>query len=431
MRILVNASNLVVGGGVQKAVQFVPAVGLGRRPQLAHPVSPEAAAGLTESVPARRGDRDHHPVAGPTAGRRATRVGPGHGTGVRARCGLLGRRSCISALRGATRDGVYRRLADPSVPGLERAADAVQPRRVRLRLWYYECGCDRPTLDHGDADRSPRYESTPGRGPEPTLRRSQLLLRVLLRGRASGVPAPILAARSPDEQRLLVFTSYKPHKNLEIIPHVAACCALGAPSRVRFVFTLPDGPPWRRLKAKAEALGVGEMMLNVGPVPAFAGPSLYAGCDALFMPTVLETFTANYPEAMAMDRPIITSDLDFAHDDADGARNLLGGLPRGDVHGAADRHFGPRLCPRHLRRRRRLLAPTDPEVGGRGDRPRVGRRQRRGRPGRGRPGAAACLRHRRGSFPGHRGRHRSTGPQHAKGVGDDRREAPTPPPPTT
>ena len=41
---------------------------------------------------------------------------------------------------------------------------------------------------------------------------------------------------------------------------------------------------------------------------------MYADSHIVFMPTLLETFSATYPEAMAMQRPIVTTDLDFAHD---------------------------------------------------------------------------------------------------------------------
>ena len=43
-------------------------------------------------------------------------------------------------------------------------------------------------------------------------------------------------------------------------------------------------------------------------------PKLYNQADAMFLPTLLETFSASYPEAMKMERPILTSDLDFAKD---------------------------------------------------------------------------------------------------------------------
>lgn len=46
------------------------------------------------------------------------------------------------------------------------------------------------------------------------------------------------------------------------------------------------------------------------------------------MPTVLEVFSATYPEAMAL--PIVTSDLDFARDICDNAyMNLLSHLVQG------------------------------------------------------------------------------------------------------
>ena len=39
---------------------------------------------------------------------------------------------------------------------------------------------------------------------------------------------------------------------------------------------------------------------------------LYQQTDALFLPSLLECFSANYVEAMAMSRPIITTRLGFA-----------------------------------------------------------------------------------------------------------------------
>ena len=42
-------------------------------------------------------------------------------------------------------------------------------------------------------------------------------------------------------------------------------------------------------------------------------PYLYEQADIMFMPILLECFTATYPEAMRMEVPIVTTDLDFAH----------------------------------------------------------------------------------------------------------------------
>lgn len=54
------------------------------------------------------------------------------------------------------------------------------------------------------------------------------------------------------------------------------------------------------------------MLHNLGPIDPFLTPAAYNQADALFFPSLLETFSANYPEAMKMERPILTSDLPFA-----------------------------------------------------------------------------------------------------------------------
>jgi glycosyltransferase involved in cell wall biosynthesis len=47
-------------------------------------------------------------------------------------------------------------------------------------------------------------------------------------------------------------------------------------------------------------------------VPVAECPSLYKECDIVYLPTLLEIFSASYPEAMIMKKPILTSDLSFA-----------------------------------------------------------------------------------------------------------------------
>jgi len=53
-------------------------------------------------------------------------------------------------------------------------------------------------------------------------------------------------------------------------------------------------------------------VMNTGPVQPDECPSLYRECDAMFLPTLLECFSASYPEAMAMEKPILTTDMGFA-----------------------------------------------------------------------------------------------------------------------
>ena len=54
-------------------------------------------------------------------------------------------------------------------------------------------------------------------------------------------------------------------------------------------------------------------VINVGPVSINQCPALYHYCDALFLPTLLECFSASYVEAMYFKKMIFTSDLPFAH----------------------------------------------------------------------------------------------------------------------
>lgn len=112
--------------------------------------------------------------------------------------------------------------------------------------------------------------------------------------------------------RVLIFASYYPNKNIELVPYVARALADRTPNaEFEFVLTLPDND-FQTISRIARRLGVEKAFRNVGPVPIADGPSLYRSCDILLMPSVLETFSAVYPEAMVMGLPIVSSDKPFA-----------------------------------------------------------------------------------------------------------------------
>jgi glycosyltransferase involved in cell wall biosynthesis len=105
--------------------------------------------------------------------------------------------------------------------------------------------------------------------------------------------------------RFICISSYYPHKNLELIPKVIEILAQKEITNVEFVVTLKEND----FKTN---IGQHKQIYNVGPVSPEACPSLYNECDALFLPTLAECFSASYPEAMMMEKPIITTDLGFA-----------------------------------------------------------------------------------------------------------------------
>jgi glycosyltransferase involved in cell wall biosynthesis len=121
---------------------------------------------------------------------------------------------------------------------------------------------------------------------------------------------------SGETVRILTFCAYYPHKDLIMIPLVARELAGARPEvSFRFVLTLPhESAALVAIMETASKLGVAGNIENMGPVPVAAGPSLYRSCHISFLPSLLETFSANYPEAMAMKRPLVTTDLDFARD---------------------------------------------------------------------------------------------------------------------
>ncbi len=116
--------------------------------------------------------------------------------------------------------------------------------------------------------------------------------------------------------RILTLSAYYKHKNLEIIPRVASeISKIRKELDFEFVLTLPqDDPGLLRIRSIAQHLMVADRINNVGPIPVAEGPALYESCHLCFLPSLLETSSANYPEAMAMGRPIVTTDLRFSRD---------------------------------------------------------------------------------------------------------------------
>ena len=105
--------------------------------------------------------------------------------------------------------------------------------------------------------------------------------------------------------RFVTISAFYQHKNLELIGDIVEVLEQRGRKNFEFVLTIKPEELERAFKRQ-------EHITNVGPVPPKECPSLYRECDAMFLPTLAECFSASYPEAMIMDKPIITSDLGFA-----------------------------------------------------------------------------------------------------------------------
>lgn len=107
-------------------------------------------------------------------------------------------------------------------------------------------------------------------------------------------------------KKLLMISTFRPSKNFEIIKQVAPLLKKDN-YKYEFHITIKEEDYNKHF------LGFEETVINHGHVKAAECPELYNDCDAMFLPSHLECFSASYPEAMRMEKPILTSDLPFAH----------------------------------------------------------------------------------------------------------------------
>ena len=111
-----------------------------------------------------------------------------------------------------------------------------------------------------------------------------------------------------DGTTLLTVSTAHAHKNLPLAIDISRYLSAKHPDfNFRFVYTINE-QQFPELEEE-----VRKHFLFIGRVDITECPSLYKQADIMFQPTLLESFTATYPEAMRMEVPIVTSDLEFAH----------------------------------------------------------------------------------------------------------------------
>ena len=106
---------------------------------------------------------------------------------------------------------------------------------------------------------------------------------------------------------LLTVAANYPHKNLQILPQVATYLRSShLDFKFRFVLSLLD-----------KSLSVPDEMKDhfvfVGNIAVQQLPSFYRQSDFMILPTLLECFSASWIDAMKCNVPVLTSDLPFAH----------------------------------------------------------------------------------------------------------------------
>lgn len=112
----------------------------------------------------------------------------------------------------------------------------------------------------------------------------------------------------PETINILCLTANYPHKNVKIIPKVIDVLKSKFNfHKFNFIITLEEDHLMFDNKYK-------ENITYIGKVPMKEIPNLYLKSNMLFMPTLLEVFSTTYLEAMYMKIPIIASDMPFSRD---------------------------------------------------------------------------------------------------------------------
>ena len=130
---------------------------------------------------------------------------------------------------------------------------------------------------------------------------------------ATNTPTEI---RKPEETlRIVYFAAPYSHKRHTWLPAICKGIEDLGERNYEIVITIdPLSPTAQRVDHLANKLGVADRIINMGRVPVAEGLGVYQGAHICFVPSILETFSATYLEAMATSTPIVTCDLDFARE---------------------------------------------------------------------------------------------------------------------
>ena len=131
----------------------------------------------------------------------------------------------------------------------------------------------------------------------------------------SVIAPPAQRSEAEKEIRLLFIAKYYPHKNYEILYETGKLIAeRKLPIKITVTIDRKENEGSRRFLDTIEQLGLSHIIVNHGNVPLEDLGTVYAAQDGLFLPTLLESFSGSYIEAMHFRKLIFTSDMDFAHE---------------------------------------------------------------------------------------------------------------------
>ncbi|WP_305405732.1 glycosyltransferase [Photobacterium leiognathi] len=102
--------------------------------------------------------------------------------------------------------------------------------------------------------------------------------------------------------KVLMLSAFYNHKNFNLIKRAVSDERF---SQFHFFITISNEDYCKNFEDSAT-------LTNLGPVSAEICPALYNETDIVIQPSLLECFSANYVEAMYMNKPLVLSDFEFS-----------------------------------------------------------------------------------------------------------------------
>jgi len=122
----------------------------------------------------------------------------------------------------------------------------------------------------------------------------------------------------PEELRLLCPAADYPHKDLFIIERIARLLS-STPDhfklpRLVFYVTVDEKSMFAKSISKINRITEKVFVKNKGPFSYTEALEIYNDCDIVFMPSVLETFSTSYLEALASNKTLLVADKEFSRE---------------------------------------------------------------------------------------------------------------------
>jgi glycosyltransferase involved in cell wall biosynthesis len=118
---------------------------------------------------------------------------------------------------------------------------------------------------------------------------------------------------NPENVYLFCLSHYYPHKNLEIfIPLGKKIKSANLPFKIIITLNANQHTRAKKLLNNIETEGLSDIIINIGALKMSEVHKWYNATQALILPTLLESYSDTYIDAMYYERPVFTSNLDFA-----------------------------------------------------------------------------------------------------------------------